>query len=211
MRLFVQILSGMALTWFAQQDFYKWCIWEELAQDFVRQYKFNINTSLTTWDLLEVRRMYHESFDKYAIRWQLEASKISPSIPEEDLVQIFLKSLDGIYFQKMFFLIGHSFESLISIGKKLEYEISAGRIIDVSTKLSIFQTSKSPSEVEKRIHHPPYLRHKATRIMKGFMLFLFSWDTYWTLWLTRFSKQGFLDPSLLYPARFSKWGLSNTT
>jgi len=33
MRLFVQSLSGMALTWFAQQDFDKWHNWEALAQD----------------------------------------------------------------------------------------------------------------------------------------------------------------------------------
>ncbi|KAM3203552.1 hypothetical protein P3L10_031178 [Capsicum annuum] len=90
--------------------------------------------------------MGHKSFVEYVIWWRLEASKIHPSIPEEELVQIFLKSLEGIYLQKMFFLIGHSFESLISIGKKLEYELQAGRIFDNSLKLSTFQTPKCPSE-----------------------------------------------------------------
>jgi len=41
MRLFIQSLSGITLTWYVKQDFNKWLAWEDVARDFMEQYKFN--------------------------------------------------------------------------------------------------------------------------------------------------------------------------
>ncbi|XP_060213957.1 uncharacterized protein LOC132641089 [Lycium barbarum] len=81
MKLFIQSLSGLALDWYTEQDFRKWYTWEDMARDFVEHFKFNIGVSLNLYDMLEIERMPHESFQEYAIRWRLEASKIRPHCP----------------------------------------------------------------------------------------------------------------------------------
>ncbi|XP_059285040.1 uncharacterized protein LOC132038380 [Lycium ferocissimum] len=84
MKLFIQSLSGLALDWYTEQDFRKWYTWEDMARDFVEQFKFNIGVSPNLYDMREIERMPHESFQEYAIRWRLEASKIRPPLPEND-------------------------------------------------------------------------------------------------------------------------------
>lgn len=73
MKLFIQSLSGLALDWFAEQDFRKWYTWEDMARDFVEQFKINIGVSPNLFDMHEVKRMSYESFQEYAIRWRVEA------------------------------------------------------------------------------------------------------------------------------------------
>jgi len=46
-----------------------------MAHDFVRVYEFNIGSDLRMIDLLKVKKLLDESFQKYAMRWRLEASK----------------------------------------------------------------------------------------------------------------------------------------
>ncbi|KAH0743096.1 hypothetical protein KY290_031089 [Solanum tuberosum] len=143
MRLFIQSLSGIAFTWYVKQDFDKWLAWEDMARDFVEQYKFNTKIDLTLLDLLEVRKLSHEYFEEYVIRWRMEASKIRHLPNDEELVQTLIRSLDGIYYKTLYFTGIQSFDSLIRIGKELEYGIQSGRIIDEQIH---FQVLKNPSD-----------------------------------------------------------------
>ncbi|KAK4716321.1 hypothetical protein R3W88_014659 [Solanum pinnatisectum] len=147
MRLFIQSLSGIAFTWYVKQDFDKWLAWEDMARDFVEQYKFNTRNDPTLLDLLEVRKSIHESFEEYVIRWRMEASKICHLLNEEELVQTLIRSLNGIYYKTLYFAGIQSFDSLIQIRKELEYGIQSGRIID---KQIHFQVLKNPSDEKSK-------------------------------------------------------------
>ncbi|KAG5630028.1 hypothetical protein H5410_001745 [Solanum commersonii] len=105
MRLFIQSLSGISFTWYVKQDFDKWLTWEDMARDFVEQYKFNMKNDPTMLNLLEIRKLSHESFEEYVIRWRMEASKIIHLPNEEELVQTLIRSLDGIYYKTLYFAI----------------------------------------------------------------------------------------------------------
>ncbi|KAK4717895.1 hypothetical protein R3W88_016233 [Solanum pinnatisectum] len=129
MRLFIQSLSGITFTWYVKQDFDKWLAWEDMALDFVEQYKFNMKDDPTMLNLLEIRKLSHEFFEEYVIRWRREASK----------------SLDGIYYKTLFFAGIQSFDSLIRIGKELEYGIQSGRIVDARTPLQTDERYKDSS------------------------------------------------------------------
>ncbi|KAH0668333.1 hypothetical protein KY285_029539 [Solanum tuberosum] len=59
----------------------------------------------TLLDLLEVRKLSHESFEEYIIRWRMEASKIRHLPNEEELVQTLIRSLDGIYYKTLYFAV----------------------------------------------------------------------------------------------------------
>ncbi|KAK4731550.1 hypothetical protein R3W88_024538 [Solanum pinnatisectum] len=126
-RLFIQSLSGIAFTWYVKQDFDKWLAWEDMAREFVEQYK----------------KLSHEYFEEYLIRWRMKASKIRHSPHEVELVQTLIKSLDGIYYKILSFAGIQSFDSVIRIGKELEYGIQSGRIVDAQT---LFQVLKNPSD-----------------------------------------------------------------
>ncbi|KAH0669444.1 hypothetical protein KY285_023606 [Solanum tuberosum] len=119
-RLFIQSLSGIAFTWYVKQDFDKWLAWEDMARDFVEQYKFNTKIDPTLLDLLE---------------------------NEEELVQTLIRSLDGIYYKTLYFACIQSFDSLIRIGKELEYGIQSGRIIDEQIH---FQVLKNRSDEKSK-------------------------------------------------------------
>ncbi|KAG5570792.1 hypothetical protein H5410_060558 [Solanum commersonii] len=105
MRLFIQSLSGIAFTWYVKQDFDKWLAWEDMTRDFVEQYKFNTKIDLIFLDMLKVRKLSHESFEEYVIRWRMEASKIRHLPNEEELVQTLIRSLDGIYYKTLYFAV----------------------------------------------------------------------------------------------------------
>ncbi|KAH0644608.1 hypothetical protein KY284_032492 [Solanum tuberosum] len=73
----------------------------------------------------------------------MEASKIRHLPNEEELVQTLIRSLAGIYYKTLYFTGIQSFDSLIRIGKELEYGIQSGRIVDEQIH---FQVLKNPSD-----------------------------------------------------------------
>ncbi|OIT34761.1 hypothetical protein A4A49_03430 [Nicotiana attenuata] len=139
MKLFIQSLSGIVLDWFTQQNFSKWYTWEDMAHDFVEQYKFNIRDIPTLCDMREVERRQHESFLEYAMRWRLEASKIRPQLPENELISTFIDMQKGIYYEKLLCARLHDFSDLVRVGKLIEASIRAGKIIDNSKLQATFQ------------------------------------------------------------------------
>uniref|UniRef100_M1DGM9 Uncharacterized protein n=1 Tax=Solanum tuberosum TaxID=4113 RepID=M1DGM9_SOLTU len=72
----------------------------------------------------------------------MEASKIRHLPNEEELVQTLIRSL-GVYYKTLYFAGIQSFDSLIRIGKELEYGIKYGRIVDEQIHLQVL---KSPSD-----------------------------------------------------------------
>nr|XP_010313566.1 uncharacterized protein LOC104644792 [Solanum lycopersicum] len=141
MRLFIQSLSGIAFTWYVKQDFDKWLSWEDMARDFVEQYKFNTKVDPTMLNLIKLKKLSHESFEEYVIRWRMEASKIRHLPHEEELVQTLIRSLEGIYYKTLFFAGIQGFDSLIRIGKELEYGIQSGRIVDTQIPFQVLKDS----------------------------------------------------------------------
>ncbi|KAH0745156.1 hypothetical protein KY285_001157 [Solanum tuberosum] len=153
MRLFIQSLSGLALSWFTKQDFSKWHTWEDMAHDFVKQYEFNNGDDLHIADLLKVKKLSHESFQEYAIRWRLEASKIHPSLSEEELISTFIHVQEGLYYEKLLGTCAHNFSDLIKVGKEIENGIQGGRIVSNSPTKVVQQTfqAKIPINLQSKM------------------------------------------------------------
>ncbi|KAK4731650.1 hypothetical protein R3W88_024638 [Solanum pinnatisectum] len=111
-----------------------------MAHDFVKQYEFNNGDELHIANLLKVKKMSYESFQKYAIRWRLEASKIHPSLSEEEFISTFIHVQEGLYYEKLLGTCAHNFSNLIKVGKEIENGIQEGRIVDKSAIQVIHQT-----------------------------------------------------------------------
>lgn len=61
-----------------------------MAYDYVKQYVFNNGEDLYIAELLKVKKMSHESFQKYAIQWRLEALKMHPPLSKRELMSTFI-------------------------------------------------------------------------------------------------------------------------
>ncbi|XP_060169368.1 uncharacterized protein LOC132600318 [Lycium barbarum] len=140
MRLFIQSLSGSALSWYTKQDFSKWLTWEDMACGFIKQFEFNNGGDPHIADLLRVKKTPHESFQEYAIRWRLEASKIHPPLSERELISTFIQIQEDLYYDKLLGACAHNFSDLIRIGRELENAIQEGRITDSSATQAVHQT-----------------------------------------------------------------------
>ncbi|XP_060181515.1 uncharacterized protein LOC132611125 [Lycium barbarum] len=153
MRLFIQSLSGSTLSWYTKQDFSKWLTWEDMAREFIKQFEFNNGSDPHIADLLRVKKMPHESFQEYAIRWRLEASKIHPPLSERELISTFIQIQEDLYYDKLLGVCAHNFSDLIRIGRELENAIQEGRITDSSATQAVHQTfqAKIPRNLQSEM------------------------------------------------------------
>ena len=67
MMLFIQSLSGIALTWYVKQDFDKWIACEDMARELVEQYKFNKKVDHIMFNFLKGKKLSHKYFEEYVI------------------------------------------------------------------------------------------------------------------------------------------------
>ncbi|KAG5580520.1 hypothetical protein H5410_051147 [Solanum commersonii] len=86
------------------------------------------------------KKLPHESFQEYAIHWRLEASKIYPSLSEEELISTFIHVKEGLYYEKLLGTCAHSFSDLIKVGKKIQNGFQGGRILSNSPAKVVQQT-----------------------------------------------------------------------
>lgn len=99
-----------------------------MAHDFVKQYEFNLGVNPDIHSLYKIEKMSHESFQDYAIRWRVEASKVHPPLSERELVSIVIDIQNGIYYEKLATMNVRNFSNLIRVGDFLESGIKEGKL-----------------------------------------------------------------------------------
>ncbi|KAJ9129020.1 hypothetical protein P3X46_034220, partial [Hevea brasiliensis] len=77
---FHESLSGAALRWCIQLDRSKLRSWKDLADAFLKQYKFNCDVAPTRRDLQNLVQRERESFKEYAQRWREKAAEVFSDI-----------------------------------------------------------------------------------------------------------------------------------
>lgn len=68
--------------WFAHLKLEDIPTWEELANPFVEQYKFNIDVALTRLDLQRMKKKDSESFRQYVKKWRDKVAQVRPSLTD---------------------------------------------------------------------------------------------------------------------------------
>ncbi|XP_060210376.1 uncharacterized protein LOC132637279 [Lycium barbarum] len=101
MKFFIRSLSGEAHTWYTRQDPRKWSDWQDMAGDFMNRFGFNIEITPDRFSPSNKQKKTTESFQDYARRWRMEASRVMPSLDESELSKYFIRAQEGIYFEKM--------------------------------------------------------------------------------------------------------------
>src|SRR3954469_15806516 len=125
---FQDSLSGASVDWYMQLEKSHIQSWNDLANIFLKQYKYNLDMAPNQMQLQNMSQKKDESFKEYAQRWREMASRVQPPLMEKELVDIFMSTLQGSYYDKMVGSISSGFSDLVVIGERIEDGIKNGKI-----------------------------------------------------------------------------------
>ncbi|KAL6350601.1 hypothetical protein AAG906_022311 [Vitis piasezkii] len=91
--LFSLSLSGTTQRWYASLKSSHWRTWEDLAQEFLRQYSFSSDTSVTHRELEFLRQKSYEPVSFFISRWREKVVEMIERPTERDHLCMFLRSL----------------------------------------------------------------------------------------------------------------------
>jgi len=86
--------------------------WEDLANEFLQQYKFNTEIAPTREKLVRVENRRTETFRAYAQRWRAIASQVKPPLSEQAMPRDF--------FEKMYNHTYINFAALVELGERIK-------------------------------------------------------------------------------------------
>ena len=110
---FPMSLSGATQRWFASLDASRHRTWDDLAQEFLRQFAFNIVIDVSRRELEALRQGLEESMTSFISRWREKIAHIIDRPSEKDQISMILRSLQ-LRFAKHLMGFPHTdFESLV--------------------------------------------------------------------------------------------------
>ncbi|KAJ9135092.1 hypothetical protein P3X46_032311 [Hevea brasiliensis] len=132
---FHKSLSGAALRWCVQLDRSRLRSWKDLAEAFLKQYKFNCDVAPTRRDLQNLVQKDRESFKEYAQRWREKAAEVHPPVTDNELCSLFIETLKAPYFNLMIGNTSNSFSDIIQAGERIEANLRMGRLQELAENL----------------------------------------------------------------------------
>src|SRR3954463_14654467 len=125
---FQDSLSGASVDWYMQLEKSHIRSWTDLANTFLKHYKYNLDMAPNRMQLQNLLQKKEESFKEYAQRWREMASRVQPPLLEKELVDMFMATLQGPYYAKMVGSVSSGFSDLVVIGERIEDGIKNGKI-----------------------------------------------------------------------------------
>ena len=125
---FQDSLSGTQLEWFCQLEGANVRNWEDLAADFYKQYQYNADLAPMRTQLQGMSMGTGEGFKDYAQKWRDLAGRVQPPLSDRELVDMFLGTLSGPYFNHLIGSSSVGFTELILTGERVEAGILSGKI-----------------------------------------------------------------------------------
>ncbi|XP_027905805.1 uncharacterized protein LOC114165360 [Vigna unguiculata] len=151
---FQDSLAGAALNWYMHLEPTHIHSWVDLADAFIKQYKFNMDTTSDRIQLQNMTIKKNETFKEYAQRWREIATQVEPPLYDKEMVTMFVNTLQPPFYEHMIgnWNISSNFVDIIIIGERIESGIKNGKIAygppaAANTKKPGFNQSKK-KEVE---------------------------------------------------------------
>ncbi|RVW25048.1 Transposon Tf2-2 polyprotein [Vitis vinifera] len=91
--LFPMSLSGATQRWFASLDVSRRRTWDDLAQEFLRQFAFNTVIDVSRRELEALRQRPDETVTSFISRWREKIAQIIDRPSERDQISMIMKSL----------------------------------------------------------------------------------------------------------------------
>ncbi|XP_070054868.1 uncharacterized protein [Nicotiana tomentosiformis] len=166
MAYFSESLSGAALEWYTRQDVSKWYAWDDMAQDFVRHFQYNIAIIPDRSSLSKMEKKPEESFREFGLRWREQAARVSPPLDEEEMVKKFQQAQGPTNFSHLIPALGQPFNDVVKMGEMVEEGIKSGKIMSYAAwkgntediqniSLSLGRRKRNRKDVEPRQRQDP--------------------------------------------------------
>ncbi|XP_058751635.1 uncharacterized protein LOC131624732, partial [Vicia villosa] len=126
---FQDSLTGAASKWYMGLDSTHIRTFNDLAEAFVKQYKYNVDMAPDRDQLRAMMQKEKESFKEYAQRWREVAAQVIPPMEEKEMTKIFLKTLGPFYYEKMIASAPVDFTEMVGMGVRLEEAVREGRLV----------------------------------------------------------------------------------
>ena len=126
--------------------------WEDLAAAFYKQYQYNADLAPTRVQLQNMSIGSSEGSKEYAQKWRDLSGRVQPPLTDWELVDMFMDTLTGPFFN---LLIGSSslgFTELILTGEQIESGIKSG---------------KNPMATSSNAVKKPFVGKKETNVVYG--------------------------------------------
>ena len=130
--LFPLSLSGAAQRWLASLESSRRRTWDDLAQEFLRQFSFNTVVDVSRRELEALRQRTEESASSFISRWREKIAEIVDRPLERHQIQMVLRSLQPRIARHVVGVPFADFGSLVMALYDVEDEISRGLWVDSS-------------------------------------------------------------------------------
>ncbi|XP_059596541.1 uncharacterized protein LOC132254620 [Vitis vinifera] len=124
--LFPMSLSGAAQRWFASLDASRRRTWDDLAQEFLRQFAFNTVIDVSRRELEALRQGPDESVTSFISRWREKIAQIVDRPSEKDQISMILRSLQPRFARHLMGFPHTDFGSLVQALYGIEEGIARG-------------------------------------------------------------------------------------
>lgn len=125
---FQESLSGTQLEWYYQLESTNIRTWTDLATAFYKHYQYNSELAPTRLQLQSMSMGPKESFKEYAQKWRDLAGRVKPPMTDRELVDMFMGTLTGPFYNHLLGSSSSGFTELILTGERVESGIRSGKI-----------------------------------------------------------------------------------
>ncbi|KAJ7010290.1 hypothetical protein NC653_000894 [Populus alba x Populus x berolinensis] len=139
-------LTGSALSWYMRLDNIRIKKWTDLADAFLKQYKFNLEIAPDRTSLTTMEKGTQESVRVYAQRWRDQAINVQPPLIETEMVTLFANTFRAPYYEHLMGSSAQHFYDVVRIVERIEQGIRSGRIAEPIEKRG-FIGKKKENEV----------------------------------------------------------------
>ncbi|CAL5207234.1 unnamed protein product [Lathyrus oleraceus] len=146
---FQDILTRASLSWYMKLERSRIQSWLDLANAFLKQYKYNLDIAPDRMQLRALSKESNESFRGYAQRWRELAACVEPPLLDKELMELFRDTLQIPYFERMISSVTSNFAHLVTIGERVESALKSGRIQGASSNQARETESLSDSQKEE--------------------------------------------------------------
>ncbi|XP_050914983.1 uncharacterized protein LOC127129923 [Lathyrus oleraceus] len=169
---FQDSLTGASLNWYMKLERNHVQSWIDLANAFLKQYKYNLDMAPDRMQLRALSQENNESFKGYAQRWRELAARVEPPLLDKEVMELFRDTLQSPYFERMISSAASDFAHLVSIGERIEHGLKSGKIQCASNSQSIESESiaNSPKEEEVEVNavwEAPQASHQTSFSLHG--------------------------------------------
>src|ERR1043165_5650194 len=140
---FQDSLTGAPLEWYMKLERAHIRCWNDLVRAFVRHYNYNRDLAPNRTQLQSLSQGPSESFKEYAQKWRELAARVQPPLLERELIDMFMNTLQGPFYDRMIGATSARFTELVMARERIEAGMKIGRI-QVSGSGTSSSGSKKP-------------------------------------------------------------------